>query len=276
MRMHSEPDQVELARLGSAELRQAYLIETLFVPGSIELVYTHADRAVIGGAVPTAAKLQLKPSPELRSTYFTERRELGVLNLGGSGAITVDGTRYAMARRDALYVGKGSKLIEFESEKPSEPARFYLVSYPAHAMFPTRHARFAEAQPVHLGNRREANERTIYKYIHQDGIQSCQLVMGFTELKEGSVWNSVPPHTHQRRTEIYLYFGLPPTACVMHFMGKPTETRHLVVRNEQAVVSPGWSIHCGAGTQPYCFAWAMGGENQEFTDMDAVQIADLR
>lgn len=262
--------------MNSAELRQAYLIESLFVPGLIELVYTDVDRAVIGGAVPTTGKLQLKASPELRSTHFAERRELGVLNLGGSGAIMVDGTRYAMARRDALYVGKGSKLIEFESEKPSEPAGFYLVSYPAHAVFPTRHARFEDAEPVHLGSRREANERTIYKYIHKDGIQSCQLVMGFTELKEGSVWNSVPPHTHQRRTEIYLYFGLPPEACVMHFMGTPAETRHLVVRNEQAVLSPGWSIHCGAGTQHYGFAWAMGGENQEFTDMDAVQIADLR
>ena len=276
MRIHTGTDRVGLARLDSAELRQAYLIENLFVPGSVELAYVDLDRAVIGGAVPTTGRLQLKAPPELRSTHFAERRELGVLNLGGSGAITVDGTRHSMDARDALYVGKGSQQIEFESEEPSEPARFYLVSHPAHAVFPTRHAAFEEAQPVRLGNQREANERTIYKYIHKDGIQSCQLVMGFTELKEGSVWNSVPPHTHQRRTEIYLYFGLPPEACVMHFMGTPTETRHLVVRNEQAVLSPGWSIHCGAGTQHYCFAWAMGGENQEFTDMDAVQMADLR
>jgi 4-deoxy-L-threo-5-hexosulose-uronate ketol-isomerase len=276
MRTHSERDRVGWARLNSAELRQAYLIENLFTPGAIGLTYTDADRAVIGGAVPTTGKLQLKAPPELRSTHFAERRELGVLNLGSKGAVTVDGARHSMAGRDALYVGKGSIQIEFESEKPSAPARFYLVSYPAHAVFPTRHAGFEVAQPVALGSRREANERTIYKYIHPDGIQSCQLVMGFTELKEGSVWNTMPPHTHHRRTEIYLYFGLTPEACVMHFMGTPTETRHLVVRNEQAVLSPSWSIHCGAGTQPYCFAWAMGGENQDFTDMDAVRMAELR
>lgn len=276
MRMQNTACADRLRQMTTAELRDGFLVEGLFKPGSIEWIHTDLDRAVLGSAVPLDQKLALPAPPELRTACFAGRRELGVLNLGGKGAITVDGTRHSMASRDALYVGKGGKQIEFESEKPSEPARFYVVSYPAHAVFPTRHARFEDAQPVHLGSRHEANERTIYKYIHEDGIQSCQLVMGFTELKEGSVWNSMPPHTHRRRTEIYLYFGLAPEACVMHFMGTPTETRHLVVRNEQAVLSPGWSIHCGAGTQRYCFAWAMGGENQEFTDMDAVKVADLR
>jgi 4-deoxy-L-threo-5-hexosulose-uronate ketol-isomerase len=275
MRIHSATNPIHSARQSPAELRQAYLIEDLFVPGAIELVGTDLDRAVIGGAVPRSEKLRLESVAELRAEYFCARRELGVLNLGGSGAVTVDGTRVSLAGRDALYIGKGSRQIEFESDKASDPARFYLVSYPAHAVFPTRHARFADAQPVQLGSARDANERTIYKYIHPDGLKSCQLVMGFTQLKEGSVWNTMPPHTHRCRTEIYLYFDLAPDACVMHFMGTPTETRHLVVRNEQAVLSPAWSIHCGAGTRHYCFAWAMGGENQTFADMDPVKVADL-
>ena len=261
--------------MASADLRHAFLIENLFAPGKAELVCTDLDRAVIGGVVPLADKLALGPMPELRSAYLCERRELGILNIGGGGAVTVDGTRHALAAQEALYVGRGSRTIEFESDQPSAPARFYLASYPAHAVYPTRHVRHEEAQTVHLGSRRDANERTIFKYIHPGGVQSCQLVLGFTRLKEGSVWNTMPPHTHRRRTEIYLYFEVEPDACVMHFMGTPEATRHLVVRNEQAVLSPEWSIHSGAGTRSYSFAWAMGGENQEFADMDSVKVAEL-
>jgi 4-deoxy-L-threo-5-hexosulose-uronate ketol-isomerase len=261
--------------MASAELRQAFLIESLLVPGQAELICTDLDRAVIGGVVPLTEKLALGPTPELRSAYLCERRELGILNIGGGGTVTVDGTYYPLAVREALYVGRGSRKIEFASDQPSAPARFYLVSYPAHAAFPTRRVPREEAQTVLLGSRRDANERTIYKYIHPEGAQSCQLVLGFTQLKEGSVWNTMPPHTHRRRTEIYLYFEVEPDACVMHFLGTPDATQHLVVRNEQAVLSPGWSIHCGVGTRSYSFAWAMGGENQEFTDMDPVKVAEL-
>jgi 4-deoxy-L-threo-5-hexosulose-uronate ketol-isomerase len=275
MRTLTPTDLHVTSNMSGADLRRAFLIEALFPPGKVELVQTGLDRAVVGSAVPLAEKLTLGPTPELRSGFLCERRELGILNIGGSGAVTVDGTRYSLAARDALYVGRGSRQIEFESERSSAPARFYLVSYPAHAKFPTRQVRREEAQPMQLGSRRDANERTIYKYIHADGVQSCQLVMGFTQLKEGSVWNTMPPHTHMRRTEIYLYFDVEPDACVMHFMGTPEATRHLVVRNEQAVLSPGWSIHCGAGTRAYSFAWAMGGENQEFADMDPVKVSEL-
>ncbi len=261
--------------MSSAELRASFLVDDLFKPGRLDLVWTDLDRAVLGSAVPLEQKLVLTAPPELRSAYFTERRELGVLNLGGAGAITVDGNRQVMAGSDGLYVGRGSEQIAFESEEASAPAKFYLVSYPAHATHPTSHLSGSDAEPVPLGRARDANERTIYKYIYPGGIQSCQLVMGITALKEGSVWNTLPPHTHERRTEIYLYFDLPPDACVMHLMGPADEMRHLVVRNEQAVLSPGWSIHCGVGTRNYRFAWAMGGENQEFTDMDPVRVKDL-
>lgn len=275
MKAFTETERVRAKTMTNAELRQAFLIESLFVPDKIGLVYAGLDRAVVGGAVPVREKLALGPTPELRSAFLCERRELGVLNIGGTGAVTVDGARYTMATREALYVGRGSREIGFESDQPSAPARFYLVSYPAHATFPTKLVRREDTQRVGLGSRRDANERTIFKYIHPAGVQSCQLVMGFTELKEGSVWNTMPPHTHARRTEIYLYFDVEPDACVMHFMGTPEATRHLVVRNEQAVLSPEWSIHCGAGTRHYSFAWAMGGENQEFTDMDAVKVSEL-
>ena len=275
MRLQTEIDRTTLQALTTAQLREAYLVESLFLPGQIDLVAAGLDRAVIGSAVPLAEPLILGPTPELRSAYLCERRELGVLNLGGPGRVTVEGTAYPMVNRDALYIGRGSPQVSFESEQPTTPARFYLVSYPAHTTFPTRHARHAEAQAVPLGSQRDANERTIYKYIHTGGIQSCQLVMGFTQLKEGSVWNTMPPHTHRRRTEIYLYFDVNPDARVMHFMGEPGTTRHLVVRNEQAILSPGWSIHCGVGTRHYAFAWAMGGENQEFTDMDPVKVSEL-
>ena len=275
MQTRSIRRQAGVETVSSAELREAFLVDRLFAPGVVELVQTHLDRALIGSAVPLTEAFALGPVPEVRANFLCERRELGILNIGSSGVVTVDDTRYALASRDALYVGRGAQRIAFESESPATPARFYLVSYPAHTNYPTRHVRRQDAQPMQLGSRRDANERTIYKYIHAEGVRSCQLVMGFTELKEGSVWNTMPPHTHSRRTEIYLYFGMEPDACVMHFMGQPDATQHLVVRNEQAVLSPEWSIHSGVGTRAYAFAWAMGGENQEFADMDAVKVSEL-
>jgi 4-deoxy-L-threo-5-hexosulose-uronate ketol-isomerase len=276
MRIHETPDRARLPGMSADELRRGFLIDGLFRADAVELVHWDLDRAVIGGAVPVTQKLVLPAPPALRAATLTERRELGVLNLGGPGSIAVDGRRYPMASRDALYVGRGAHAISFESDHAAAPARFYLVSYPAHQEHPTRHASFAAAEPVRLGTRRDANERTIYKYIHEGGIQSCQLVMGLTLLEEGSVWNTMPPHRHLCRTEIYLYFDLPSEACLMHFMGEPAETRHLVVRNEQAVLSPSWSIHVGAGTRRYGFIWSMGGENREFADMEAVPVPSLR
>ncbi|MGD0057902.1 MAG: 5-dehydro-4-deoxy-D-glucuronate isomerase [Verrucomicrobiia bacterium] len=276
MELRYAPDIERYSHLTTDELRAGFLVPNLFQTGMIQLVYADLDRAVIGGAVPTSGKLVLGAAKELASTYFTERREIGVINVGGTGSITVDGKEFALAKLDCLYIGRGSKQVEFASGSAQDPAWFYFISYPAHAAHPTRLATAAKAAAVELGTQRDANQRTIRKYIHKDGIQSCQLVMGFTELKEGSIWNTMPPHTHGRRSEIYLYFDLPADSAVFHFMGNATETRHLVVRNGEAVLSPPWSVHCGAGTRHYCFVWAMGGENQEFTDMDQIAVKDLK
>ncbi len=198
-----------------------------------------------------------------------------MINIGCEGTVTVDGSEFTMARLDALYIGRGSRDIAFASADAANPARFYLVSYPAHAAHPTTHARIADAEPVRLGSSKECNERTIYKYIHPAGIKSCQLVMGCTQLEGGSVWNTMAPHTHERRSEVYMYFDLAETAAVFHFMGQPQETRHIVVRDGQVVISPSWSIHAGAGTTNYSFVWAMGGENQDFTDTDGIQVGTI-
>jgi 4-deoxy-L-threo-5-hexosulose-uronate ketol-isomerase len=270
------PDAERYPRLTTEELRAGYLVQNLFQPGTVQLVYTDLDRAVLGGVVPTTNELTLETSKELASSYFAERREIGVINVGGKGSVAVDGKEFVLTKRDCLYIGRGSKQIAFSSANAQEPAWFYLVSYPAHATHPARLATPTEAATVDLGTQRDANQRTIRKYIHTGGITSCQLVMGFTELKEGSVWNTMPPHTHTRRTEIYLYFDLVSDAAVFHFMGRAQETRSLVVRNGEAVLSPPWSMHCGAGTRRYSFVWAMGGENQEFTDMDQIAVKDLK
>ena len=261
----------------TAELREAFLIEDLFQSGSVQLYYTDADRAVIGSIVPAGKKLSLGTSKEqLAAEYFAERREIGLINTGASGNVIVDGKSFVLENCDGLYVGRGSKQIEFESRSSADPARFFLMSYPAHTNYPTVHAKKANAEATNLGSVKDANQRTIYKYIHPKGIASCQLVMGFTQLKEGSIWNTMPPHTHSRRTEVYLYFDLDASARVFHMMGTPAETRHLLVKNGQAVISPSWSIHAGAGTQNYSFIWAMGGENQAFDDMDPAPITELR
>jgi 4-deoxy-L-threo-5-hexosulose-uronate ketol-isomerase len=276
MQIRYSPNPLDYQKLGTDDLRSNFLIETLFPAGKLELVYSDADRAIIGSAVPTDAPLKLSADAELRAAYFCERRELGVLNIGGDGAVDVDGGIHHMSKLDCLYVGRGSKSVTFTSKDPANPAAFYLLSYPAHATHPTTHARKADATPVELGAAADANCRTIYKYIHTGGIKSCQLVMGFTQLKEGAVWNTMPAHTHTRRSEIYVYFDLPPIRRVMHFMGTPKNTRHLIVANRQAVISPSWSIHSGCGTGNYAFCWGMGGENQTFEDMDPAPVDQLR
>jgi 4-deoxy-L-threo-5-hexosulose-uronate ketol-isomerase len=211
----------------------------------------------------------------LPAEQTAKARPFGVINIGNPGTITVDGKEIPMVHRDGLYIGRGAKEILFASKDPSQPARFYFVSYPAHHVYPLAHIRFGEAERTQLGSQKDANRRTIYKYIHPRGVPSCQLVMGLTELDEGSVWNTMPPHTHQRRSEVYMYFNIPPESLVFHMMGTPEETKHIVMRNEQAVLSPSWSIHSGVATQAYCFIWAMGGENQVFEDMDAVTMKKM-
>lgn len=273
MRTQQIADSTSYRRMTTAELRAHFLIEKLFEPGRAEFVYTDVDRAIVGGIVPTDALLALAGGREMACDFFCERREAGVINLGEAGKISVDGKTFALARRECLYIGRGSRDVVFASDDPKNPAAFYLVSYPAHAAFPTTHARIDQANHIELGSLKESNRRTIHQFIHLGGIRSCQLVMGFTELHEGSVWNTFPPHTHDRRTEVYCYFDLPPAGVVMHFLGGPDETRHLVMREKQIALSPPWSIHSGAGAGAYRFVWAMGGENQVFDDMDKADLA---
>jgi len=276
MKTYNLPSPTEYPLLNADKLRAAFLVESLFTPGALDLAYADADRAIIGSAVPLGGALKLSANAELRAAYFCERRELGVLNIGGEGQVAVDGQRFVMGKLDCLYVGRGNQNVSFSSRDAGAPAAFYLLSYPAHVTHPTVLARRSEAAGVELGSPAESNRRTIFKYIHPAGLQSCQLVMGFTQLHEGSVWNTMPPHTHARRSEVYLYFDLGPQRRVMHFLGTPQETRHLVVADHQAVLSPSWSIHSGCGTGAYCFCWGMGGENQAFDDMDATALETLR
>ena len=276
MQIRYSPNRSDYPKLNTDELRSSFLIESLFTPGRVELVYTDADRAIVGSAVPAGGPLELGADAELRAACFCERRELGVLNIGGEGAVAVDGKPFDLGNLDCLYIGRGSRDISFSSLSVSNPAAFYLLSYPAHAPYPTALARSGEATRVELGAAADANRRTIHKYIHPAGLKSCQLVMGYTQLHEGAVWNTMPPHTHSRRSEVYLYFGVGPNRRVMHFMGAPRQTRHLVVADRQAVISPSWSIHCGCGTGAYSFCWGMGGENQAFEDMDLVPVETLK
>lgn len=260
----------------TARLREEYLIEEPFGIDEIKLTYSHIDRIIAGGVIPKSRAVVLETAPELRSATFLARRELGVINIGGDGIIDVDGTEYRLGRYDCLYVGRGAERIVFKSADGTAPAKFYLNSTPAHKTYPTRLCTQKEADARHLGTKSECNERTIYRYILPGGIESCQLVMGLTHLEDGSIWNTMPCHTHERRMEVYLYFDMSPTDVVMHFMGPGQETRHLVVKNEQAVISPSWSIHSGAGTRNYTFIWGMAGENQDFDDMDGLKTTDLR
>ena len=276
MKIVQMADAIRFPSMTTAELRETFLLDNLFREGEIEMRYVDLDRAVIGAAVPTTPPLTLDTHPELRADYFLERRELGVLNVGGPGIVTIEGAPFAMDKLDCLYVGKGNQFVTFASDDPTHPAAFYLLSYPAHATYPTALAEFKDLQPVSLGSEETCNQRSIYKAIFLDGIRSCQLVMGFTLLANGSNWNTMPPHTHMRRSEVYCYFDVDASHRVLHLMGPATETRHLVVQNREVVVSPGWSIHAGVGTKNYGFCWGMGGENQRYDDMDLLSIADLR
>lgn len=266
----------EYERMTTQELREAFLVDDVFTPGEIQLAYWETDRAVVGSVVPTSSPLKLEGADELASDFFCQRREIGLLNIGAPGQVTVDGTAYDLAPLDCLYVGRGSREVTFTSADPAHPAKFYLISYPAHAVYPTTLATQKDANQRHLGSPETSNQRTLSQYVHENGVQSGQLVMGFTQLAPGSVWNTMPPHTHARRSEIYLYFNIPAEAAVVHLMGPSDETRHLLIHNEEIVLSPIWSIHAGCGTQAYSFVWAMGGENQRFDDMDAVAVGDLR
>jgi 4-deoxy-L-threo-5-hexosulose-uronate ketol-isomerase len=271
------PDPEGYKRLTTGELRKIFLIEKLFTNGEIDMVYSSVDRAITGSAVPGGSGLKLTSSKkEMASEYFTERREVGIINIGEEGSIIADGKKYIMNNKDGLYIGRGTREIEFLSTNKDKPALFYFSSYPAHKEYPVAHLKFSGAEPAKLGSLKTANQRTIYKYIHPKGIKSCQLVMGLTELEEGSTWNTMPVHTHQRRSEVYMYFNLDDDSCLFHFMGTPDETRHIVIRNMQAVISPSYSIHSGVGTQNYSFIWSMGGENQDFDDMDWVQMKEIK
>ena len=268
-------DRERYKRMTTAELREAYLIDNMFVPGEVTLCYTDVDRSIVGSAVPVDEALTLPIHKELASDFFAQRREIGVINIGGAGTVVVDGETYAMDNRDSLYIGRGSKEVEFSSATAEEPAWFYFVSYPAHKEYPTKLVKKAEANRLEMGSMEECNERVIHQSILPGIVDSCQLCMGFTQLSPGSNWNTMPVHTHRRRTEVYMYFDLPEDQCVFHFMGESDETRSIVVRKGQAVASPSWSIHSGVGTRNYTFIWAMGGENQEFPDMDHVAVKDL-
>jgi 4-deoxy-L-threo-5-hexosulose-uronate ketol-isomerase len=264
------------ARRSTAELREAFLVDGLFQSGLLVLNHWETDRTVIGSAVPGATPLELGCPRELAAQFFNERRELGIINLGGPGSVATDGQTHALGPYDCLYVGRGVRRVTFASESAARPSQFYLLSYPAHTDYPTTLASYAATPGTDLGSPATANARRLHKFIHPDGIKSCQLVMGMTFLAPGSVWNTMPPHTHLRRSEVYLYFDIAAEAALVHLAGRPDETRHLMVRDRQAVLSPPWSIHSGVGTGNYTFIWGMGGENQAFADMDAVSPSDLR
>lgn len=276
MEIRFQTSQQETKKMNTDELRKNFLIEGLMTEDEIKLVYSHYDRIIIGGAKPVNDVLQLEADSELKAEYFLERREIGIINIGGSGVVAADGELYTLSKLDCMYVGKGVKSVTFKSDNPLDPAMFYLLSAPAHQAYPSKKLTKEEAMPTTIGDAFTANRRTIYKYIHSDGIQSAQLVMGLTVLDKGSVWNTMPCHTHTRRTEAYFYFDVPEGQAVCHLMGESQQTRHLVVQNSSAVISPPWSIHSGCGTANYGFIWGMAGENYTYTDMDAVAIIDLR
>ena len=276
MEIRFEHSPREVSEMKTVELRSAFLTESLMQDDTVQLVYTHYDRVIMGGVKPVKQAVQLEAHPELKADFFLQRRELGIINVGGRGKVHADDTVQELGKLDCLYLGKGVQKVSFESIDAGAPALFYLLSAPAHAAHPIQFMGKEKALPADMGSPETSNARTIYKYIHADGIQSCQLVMGLTILKTGSVWNTMPAHTHTRRMEAYFYFDVPQGQRVFHFMGLPVETRHLLVNNHQAVVSPPWSIHSGCGTSNYSFIWGMAGENYSYTDMDAVAIDALR
>lgn len=266
----------ETAQMDTDQLRSNYLVQNVMTPSGITLTYTHYDRVIFGGAVPTVNPISLQAVEEMKADYFLERREIGILLIEGSGAVNVDGKEYTMKPKECLYIGKGYREVSFLSDNPDSPASFFFASAPAHAEYPIRKMTPDEAEPQPMGSTEQSNQRVIYKYIHPNGIQSCQLMLGFTEMQTGSVWNTMPPHMHDRRMELYFYFNLPENQRVWHFMGEPSQTRHIVIQNKEAVISPPWSIHSGAGTSNYSFVWVMAGENQSFADMDFITLENLK
>lgn len=260
----------------TAQTQEQFLLNALVSSGETNCVYSHYDRMVIGASVPVKDPLSLGNYDNLKSSFFLQRRELGIINVGGEGKVIVNDQTFTLEKLDCLYIGKEHEHVKLSSVNATYPAIFFMLSAPAHATYPTTYMKWKDATTVDLGAKETCNERTIYKYIHKGGIQSCQLVMGLTVLQPGSVWNTMPPHTHDRRMEVYFYFDLPEHAAVFHFMGQPDETRHILARNYNAVISPPWSIHAGCATTNYGFIWGMAGENMEFTDMDAVDLKNLR
>ena len=267
--------QQDFKSYDTERIREEFLVSDMFHENEFNFVYSMYDRLVIGGIVPTK-RTQLEPFDSLKAENFLDRREMGIINIGKSGKVTADGQTFDLAFKDALYIGAGSKDIYFESDNPSEPARFYITSAPAHHTYPTKKVTLKDAEVVHLGNQEASNERKLNKMIATGVIETCQLQMGITVMSEGCVWNTMPPHTHGRRMEAYMYFEVPEEHGICHFMGHPQRTRHIWMKNEEAVLSPSWSIHSAAGTYSYSFVWTMAGENLAFTDMDAWKIQDLR
>lgn len=266
----------DYAHYDTARLRREYLIESPFGTDEIKLVYSYIDRIIAGGVIPLHQEVVLASAPELRAQHFLDRREMGVINIGGDGSVRVDGIRYPLHHFDCLYVGRESKEVVFASSSADNPAKFWINSCPAHRDCPTKLVSYEAADHRHLGNKLECNERTINRYIIPEKVDTCQLSMGLTHLEPGSVWNTMPCHTHARRMEVYLYFDLAANQVVFHLMGPGQETRHIVIHNEEAVISPSWSIHSGVSTANYTFIWGMCGENQDFDDMDQIQTTDLR
>jgi 4-deoxy-L-threo-5-hexosulose-uronate ketol-isomerase len=273
-RFASSPTEVKA--MDTAQLRQNFLIETLFIADQCSWVLTFFDRFLTGGAMPVTGPVTLAPPDNLKANYFLERRELGMINVGGPGRVIADGQSFELARKEALYIGQGTQQVQFLSDDAANPAKFYLNSAPAHTTYPTRKVSRADADVVELGSLETANHRVINKLLVNSVLPTCQLQMGMTELKPGSVWNTMPAHTHDRRMEVYFYFDIPEGQSVCHFMGEPQETRHIWMQNEQAVISPNWSIHAGSGTSNYTFIWGMAGENLDYGDMDVCPITELR
>lgn len=273
-------NQRDFKRYTTEEIRREFLIEELYRPDEVVAVYSHVDRMVVLGCMPVHEAVSLEKGLDVWASfgthYFLERRELGMFNIGGSGTVTVDGTVYPLGYKDCLYITRGARSVVFSSDSADAPAKFYMVSAPAHCSYETRLIKISDAAKKPCGSAEGANKRVINQFIHPDVLQTCQLSMGMTALDTGSVWNTMPAHTHERRMEVYMYFEVPENEVVFHMMGEPQETRHIVMKSEQAVISPSWSIHAGAGTSNYTFIWAMGGENQAFDDMDAVATCDLR
>ena len=258
------------------QLREHYMVEEIFSDDKVELTYSHVDRIIFGGIKPVNESLKLEAGKSMGVDYFLERREMGVINVGGEGIVSIDGEEFALNNKDGLYIGKGNKDIIFKSSNPKNPAKFYINSVPAHKEYKTVKIEIEKANPVKMGDNSTLNKRTIYQYVHPNVCESCQLLMGLTILEPGSAWNTMPCHTHERRMEVYFYFDMEEDTRVIHLMGEPTETRHLIVKNEQAIISPSWSIHSGVGTSNYTFIWGVCGENQTFTDMDHISMDTLR